>query len=264
MEHPHGTFCWMDIYLPDADKGKAFYKGMFGWEFTDVPMGDSGMLYTMFSLDGKSVGAMGPQAHSPQQLVDPAKFPEGAPPMWFSYIATADLDATAETARALGANFLMGPAEVGNGRVALLQEPGGAAFFLWQALEFGGAELKGAPGALVWNELYTRDLEATKSFYSGLFGWEWSSMPIPQGGEYHLANLGELQVAGVLVMDDNWGDIPPHWMVYIQVEDADDAATTVESLGGDVCVPVTEIAVGRFAVVNDDQKGTFTIFEPSW
>ena len=255
MGHPHGTFCWMDIYLPDPEKGKAFYKGMFGWDWTDVPMGDTGMSYTMFNLDGKSVGAMGPAM--------PGMFPEGVPPTWFSYIATDDLGATAETARTLGANFLMGPADVGNGRVALLQEPGGAAFFVWQALDFGGAELVRSPGSMVWNELYTRDLEATKSFYSSLFGWEWSSMPIPQGGHYHLANLGDFQVAGLLVMDDNWGEIPPHWMVYIQVEDADAAAAKVTSLGGDVCVPVTEIAVGRFAVVNDDQKGTFTIFEPN-
>lgn len=256
MKHPHGTFCWMDIYLPDPERGKTFYNGMFGWEWSDVPMGDTGMTYTMFNLDGKTVGAMGPSM--------PGMFPEGVPPVWFSYIATDDIEATAEVARSLGATFRMGPAEVGNGKVALLEEPGGgAAFFLWQALEFGGAEVKNTPGALVWNELYTRDLEATQRFYSELFGWEWSSMPMLQGGEYHLANVGEMPIAGVLVMDENWGEIPPHWMVYIQVEDADEAASRVESLGGDVCVPVTEIAVGRFAVVNDDQKGTFTIFEPA-
>ena len=143
-----------------------------------------------------------------------------------------------------------------------MQDPAGASLFLWQALEFGGAEIIRAPGSMVWNEFYTRDLETTQNFYSTVFGWEWSSMPIPQGGEYHLANLGDFQVAGGLVMDENWGEIPPHWMIYIQVEDADRAAGKVTSLGGDVCVPVTEIAVGRFAVVNDDQRGTFTIFEP--
>ena len=254
MQHPHGTFCWMDIYLPDPERGKAFYSNMFGWEWTDVPMGGSGMSYTMFSLDGKTVGALGSQM--------PGMFPEGVPPCWFSYIATDNLDATAERARDLGATFLMGPADVGNGRVALLQDSGGAAVFLWQALEFGGAQVVRAPGAMAWNELYTKDLQATKDFYGGLFGWEWTSMPIPQGGAYHVANLGDTHVAGVLVMDESWGEIPPHWMVYIQVEDADAAAAKVTSLGGDVCVPVTEIAVGRLAVVNDDQKGTFTIFEP--
>ena len=254
MKHPHGTFCWMDIYLPDPERGKAFYSDLFGWDWTDVPMGDSGMSYTMFSLDGKSVAAVG------QQM--PGMLPDGAPPCWFSYIATDDLDKTADRAGTLGATFLMGPANVGNGRVALLQDPAGAPFFLWQALEFGGAEVIRAPGAMAWNELYTRDLEATQSFYSALFGWEWAAMPIPPGGEYHVAGLGDSHVAGVLVMDEHWPEIPPHWMVYIQVEDADAAAARVTSLGGDVCVPVTEIPVGRFAVVNDDQKGTFTIFEP--
>ncbi len=254
MSHPHGTFCWMDIYLPDPDRGKAFYQGLFGWQWDDVPMGDSGMLYTTFNLGGKAVGAMGPPM--------PGLYPEGVPPVWLSYLATDDLDETAQKAKALGATFHMGPADVGTGKVALMQDPTGASLFLWQGLEFGGADLIRSPGAMVWNELYTRDLKSTQDYYRGLFGWEWSSMPIPQGGEYHLANLGDFQVAGVLEMDDNWGEMPPHWMVYIQVEDADAAAARVDALGGDVCVPVTEIAVGRFAVVNDDQKGTFTIFEP--
>lgn len=254
MSHPHGTFCWMDIYLPDPEKGKAFYQGLFGWDWSDVPMGDSGMLYTMFTLGGKAVGAMGPSM--------PGMYPDGVPPCWMPYLATDNLDDTAEQAESLGATFHMGPAEVGNGRVALMQDPADASLFLWQDTGFGGAEITGAPGAMAWNEFYTRDPETTRNFYTALFGWEWSSMPIPRGGDYHLASLGDTQVAGGLVMDESWGVLPPHWMIYIQVEDADVAAARVTGLGGDVCVPVTEIAVGRFAVVNDDQKGTFTIFEP--
>jgi hypothetical protein len=256
MQHPHGTFCWLDIYLPDPQKGKGFYGSLFGWEWTDMPMGDSGMSYTMFNLGGKNVAAMGPQM--PGHL-----FPEGVPPMWNPYIATDDLNATAEKATAMGATLLMGPADVGNGRVALVRDPEGAMFFLWQALDFGGAEVVRVPGSMAWTEHYTRDLSGMKDFYTKLFGWEWSSIPIPQGGDYHLANLGDVQVAGVLVMDENWGEMPSHWMVYFQVEDADAAASEVTSLGGKVCVPVTEISVGRFAVVNDDQQGTFTIFEPT-
>ena len=202
---------------------------MFGWEWTDVPMGDSGMSYTMFNLDGKTVAALGPQM--------PGMFPEGAPPCWNPYIATDDVDATVEQARALGANIIMGPAGVGNGRVALLQDPWGAMFFLWQALEFGGSEIIRTPGALAWTELYTRDLATTQSFYSDLFGWEWNRTPIPQGGIYHLANLGDFEVAGLLVMDEQWAEVPPHWMIYFQVENADAAAAKVMSLGGDVCVP---------------------------
>lgn len=193
MKHPSGTFCWMDIYLPDQDKGKAFYGGLFGWDWTDVPMGDSGMLYTVFNLNGKSVGALGPEM--------PGMLPEGVPPHWFSYLATDDLDSTAELAGSLGATFVMGPADVGNGRVALMQDPSGASVFLWQALDFGGAEVIRSPGAFAWNELYTRDLETTQGFYSDLFGWEWSSMPIPEGGDYHLAAIGDYMVCGVLDID---------------------------------------------------------------
>ncbi len=254
MEHPHGTFCWMDTYVPDPERGKAFYSQLFGWEGTDIPMSNEGQFYTVFSLDGQNVGALGPPV--------PA-LPQGTASHWLSYIATDHMEATAEQAKALGAKFLMGPDDVGAGLTALMQDPWGALVLLWQAKVFGGADAIRRPGTMGWTELYTRDLERTQSFYTSLFGWEWSSMPMDQGGNYHLAALDEVMVCGLLEMDENWGDIPSHWMVYIQVEDAAAAAAKVTSLGGDICVPVTEISVGRFAVVNDDQKVTFTIFEPS-
>lgn len=255
MRHPHGTFSWMDIALPDPDRGKAFYSAMFGWEWTDVPAPHN-MTWTIFNQDGKSVAGLWAE--------QPGMRPEGVPPYWNSYIATTDLDATAERAKGLGATILLPPMDLMEaGRMAMAQDPGGATFFLWQAGQHGGSEVMHSPGAMTWNEFYTRDLEATQSFYSGLFGWEWMTMPMPQDGAYHVAHLGGANVGGTLVIDENWGDVPSHWMVYIQVEDADDAAAKVTSLGGDICVPVTKIPVGRFAVVNDDQKGTFTIFEPS-
>jgi len=74
--------------------------------------------------------------------------------------------------------------------------------------------------------------------------------------------LGEHPVAGMMQMTEEWGDAPPHWMTYITVADCDASAKTVEELGGQVCVPPTDIPeVGRFAVINDPTGATFSIIK---
>jgi predicted enzyme related to lactoylglutathione lyase len=48
-------------------------------------------------------------------------------------------------------------------------------------------------------------------------------------------------------------------MSYVAVADVDACARRVTELGGKVCVPPTDISVGRFAVVNDPGGATFSI-----
>lgn len=55
-EHPLGTFCWADLATTDAEAGKKFYAGLFGWQWADMPAGPS--VYTMFSKGGKNVCAL--------------------------------------------------------------------------------------------------------------------------------------------------------------------------------------------------------------
>jgi len=63
--------------------------------------------------------------------------------------------------------------------------------------------------------------------------------------------------AGMLEMNDEWGNTPPYSMAYFQVADCDHAA---ESLGATICVPPTDIPhVGRFSVINNPQGATFSV-----
>lgn len=57
------------------------------------------------------------------------------------------------------------------GRMAFLVDPTGGFIGLWQAGRHHGAELVNEPGALVWNELRTRDVEAAAAFYGEVLGW---------------------------------------------------------------------------------------------
>ncbi|HYN85096.1 MAG TPA: VOC family protein [Pyrinomonadaceae bacterium] len=109
-------------------------------------------------------------------------------------------------------------------------------------------------GTFCWNELSTKNAEAAKKFYSELLGWQLvqsgaTGMPyteIVAGGEH---------VGGIYEMTEECGasaDMPSHWMSYVAVDDVDATAARVESLGGKVCVPPTDIPnVGRFTVITD-------------
>ena len=72
-------------------------------------------------------------------------------------------------------------------------------------------------------------------------------------------------IAGMQVMDgDEWpDDLPPHWMLYFAVADCDDSAAYAQSLGGRIVQPPTTLPIGRYAVIDDPQGGTFSILQAS-
>src|ERR1700727_2986429 len=163
-QHTPGTFSWTDLNTTDQEAAKAFYSALFGWEIEDMPAGE-GVVYSMAAIDGKWVGAISPQ---PQQQRD-----AGVPPAWNSYITVEDVDDSAARAQELGATVHAPPFDVMDaGRMAVVQDPQGAFFEIWQPKEHIGASLVNAPGALVWNELASPDLEASSAFYGALFDWQ--------------------------------------------------------------------------------------------
>jgi len=68
----------------------------------------------------------------------------------------------------------------------------------------------------------------------------------------------------MLEMTKEWpADIPAHWMIYFAVENCDTAIKKVVELGGQVCVPATDVPdVGRFSVICDPQGAVFSVIQP--
>jgi len=245
-----GTFSWADLGTTDQDAAKAFYGELLGWEAQDMPIGD-GAFYSMMRRDGKDVAAIAPQQ---QQQRD-----AGVPPVWNSYVTVDSADDAAARAQELGATVHAPPFDVMDvGRMAVVQDPQGAFFMAWEPRRHVGAALVNAPGAFCWNELASPDLDASTTFYSGLFGWEIA--PFEGSPEPYLtiknqgANNGgirELSPPGV----------PPHWLVYFATDDLDAALATVERLGGVKHAGPIEIPMARIAVVADPQGAVFALYD---
>jgi predicted enzyme related to lactoylglutathione lyase len=143
------------------------------------------------------------------------------------------------------------------GRMAVIQDPQGAVFELWQPKAHFGAALVNAPGALVWNELASPDLDASSAFYGGLFGW--TVAPFGGGSEPYLSiKNGDANAGGMRPLSPP--GMPPHWLVYFGVEDLDAALAKVEELGGTKHAGPIDIGIAKIAVVADPQGAVFALY----
>lgn len=247
-----GTFCWIELATSDSEGAKKFYTELFGWEFADNPMGPD-MVYTMLRQDGKEVAAL--------YKLMPEMTAQGIPPHWLSYVAVESADDTAAKAKELGGTLMKEPFDVFTyGRMAVIQDPTGAVFALWQPGTHKGVGLSGIPNTLCWNELATRDTEKAGAFYTGLFGWDKNVQQMGPDFTYTSFMSGERSVGGMYVPTPEMGDIPPNWLVYISVADVDATTNRAVELGAKVCAPPMDIpGVGRFAALMDPQGAGFAV-----
>lgn len=247
--YPPATFSWIDLATTNPEAAKQFYTQLFGWTFDDMPVNEDGsMVYTMLKLNGLDVAAL--------SAMPPGM--EGIPPHWSSYITVDNLEESIAQAEAAGGTVTMPAMDVLDaGRMAGIQDPTGATFYLWQPGTHIGAKLVNMPGALCWNELLTHDTAKAGQYYSKLFGW--SIKKDPHSDYLMFDNNGHL-AGGMMQIQPEWGEMPSHWSVYFAVEDCDKSAVKAAALGGTVLNPPSDIpGTGRFALLQDPQGAIFNI-----
>ncbi len=191
---------------------------------------------------------------------------EGQPPAWSTYISVADANATTDAVREAGGQVIVEPMEPADyGKLAVFIDPTGAVFGIWQPNTFAGAELVNEYGTFGWNELGTRDTAAAKEFYGAVFGWSWDDEESERAGTYTVWKAGDAMVGGMLDLAAVGlpDEVPPHWLVYFTVEDADAAVEKVKNGGGEVNFGPIDMPVGRFAVVADQFGAVFAVMQPS-
>jgi uncharacterized protein len=251
-QYTPGTFSWTDLNTTDQDAAKTFYGGLFGWEFEDNPAGE-GVVYAMAKLDGKYVAAISPQPEQQRQA--------GVPPAWNSYVTVESADATAANATELGATVHAQPFDVFEaGRMAVIQDPQGAWFLIWQPNQHIGAGLVNAPGALCWNELGSPDLDGSAAFYGQLFGW--TATPMEDGGDmpYLVIQNADGHSNGGIRPPMPPGT-PPFWLVYFATAGLDDSLAKISELGGNVLMGNTDIGIARIGIGQDPQGAVFALYE---
>ncbi|MEO3786845.1 VOC family protein [Actinocorallia sp. B10E7] len=248
-----GTPCWAELATPDPEGSRAFYSELFGWASYTVSSDRFGD-YTIFTLGD----VQGPMVSGLIGLAD-----ESERPSWTCYFATDDVDATVEAARSAGGQVYLEGTDMGHtGRTAMLTDPEGAEFSLWQAYELIGAEVSGAPGTMCWVELACRDLRTALRFYDTVFGWKGVSRP---RGDFPYTDweLSQRPVAGMVLMDERWpAHYPPHWSPYFAVADCDASAARAVDLGARIQLPPVDTEIGRFAMLTDPNDARLAVLAP--
>jgi predicted enzyme related to lactoylglutathione lyase len=248
-QYTPGTFSWADLSTTDQTAAKEFYSGLFGWEADDLPVGDDAV-YSMMKAGGRNAAAISAQ---PQQQLD-----AGVPPMWNSYVTVESADDAAAKAKELGASVHAGPFDVMDaGRMAVIQDPQGAFFMVWEAKDNIGAGIVNGPGAMSWNELASPDPTASASFYGDLFGWtaqDIEDMPT----QYMVVRVGERANGGIRAMGKD--PSPPHWLVYFGIDDLEAGLAKAKELGGNVMAGPIDIGIARIGIVQDPQGAMFALY----
>jgi predicted enzyme related to lactoylglutathione lyase len=253
--HAPGTFTWPELATTDQKAGVAFYRALFGWDVDEQPIGPT-EVYSMFQMRGKPIGAA--------SSLRPDERQAGVPAHWNSYVTVANVDDTTKQAQSLGGKVLAPPFDVMDaGRMAVLQDPTGAVFCVWQPNKSIGAQILNEPGALCWTELTTSDTKAAEAFYTKLLGWTPKHSAAGAPMEYTEFSVAGTPGIGMMPKPkDMPAHIPSYWMPYFQVAGADASAAKAKGLGATLMVGPQDIPnTGRFAILSDPQGAVFAVFE---
>ncbi|AIA02255.1 VOC family protein [Streptomyces noursei] len=241
-----GAPCWVELGTSDVAAAAIYYREVFGWHPATEPRAGAGG-YTIFSAGDARVAAASPL------------YAAGQPTAWTVTFATRDAEALATSVSEAGGSVLVDPRDVFDmGRFAVFADPQGAAFAVWQAGSFAGAELLNEPGALGWVELATGDPETAVAFYSRIFGWT-----VRSHGTYAQWGIEGADFGGMsTVQDRDREDVRPHWLPYFAVESVDGTATRAADSGGMLLMAPTDVPDGpRIAMVRDPQGAVFGIHQ---
>jgi len=255
-DYPAGVPCFVDTLTPDVEAAKSFYGGIFGWDFAGPgPMpGDPPGEYFVARVDGDDVAGLGTL---------PAQGNGEIPPAWTTHVAVQSADAAASRATAAGGSVLVAPFDAPPaGRMAVIADPAGGVFTVWEAGNRAGAARVNEHSAWAMSLLTTPDVDAAKAFYAELFGWEAEAF-----GPFWVFRLpgyvgGEAQqpVPRDVVAAMTAGESAPAvWSVDFWIADADAAAAATPRLGGTVLAEPFDDGTFRRTVLAAPDGASFTV-----
>jgi predicted enzyme related to lactoylglutathione lyase len=243
---------WIELASDDAAGSRDFYSKLFGWKVEVDPDPQYGG-YGMARIGGKDVAGI-----SPKMMAE-------APTAWLMYIASADAADTARKAEGAGGKVVMAAMEVGDqGVMAIVQDPSGGVFGVWQPKKMAGSLVTGKPNAFGFTELNSRGIEKAVPFYKKLFGWSEKKSPMAEGqpGEYTEFLAGGERIAGGMEMNPMVPtEVPSYWQVYFAVDDVDRSHKKAIELGPQEMLAPMEFPGGRFSILSDPQGASFGLLK---
>lgn len=247
-----GEAVWVELCTPDPDKVEPFYRTLLGWTVRAERLGTT--TYRMCAIDGRDVAG----------ISDATALHGGRPRGWIVYFAVDDVNRRAAEAVSLGGELVTPPRYLpAAGTGAVVIDPFGAAFGLYQGESRPGVQMLNSVGALCWNELDTGEPAESVAYYRSLFGYTTrQTADSPTDRPYTLLMLDDVPVAGVLALDNEWPNlIPAKWITYFAVARLDEALAQVCALGATPTVGPVASPYGRLHLVKDPGGHTLCLIQ---
>jgi predicted enzyme related to lactoylglutathione lyase len=241
-----GRPVWYELMTTDPAAAEKFYTDIVGW--SSAPFDSSPQPYTVFSRSGNV------------QVAGLMKRPDGMnmPPFWSMYVAVPKLEQAVAQIKRLGGSELSGIIDVPTiGRMQMLKDPQGAAFYIIQPLP-RGERPEGVPeiGEGSWHELMTTDAPAAMKFYQEVFGWQPSeAMDMGPMGKYQMFNRPHGMIGGMMNKPPEMANVPPYWTIYFLVPDINAATEKIKKNGGKIVNGPMEVPGGDWVVNAIDPQG---------
>ncbi len=242
-----GRFVWFEYDSADPKKAQGFFGELFHWGTKGMPIPGGGE-YPMITLGNDMLGGYPPA--------------RGGHAAWVTHLQVQSTKDSAAKVKALGGKVLVPPVDMGMGTYALVSDPFGASFALWQpAKPEGTGDYKNVANAFCWNELGCADPAKAVAFYQAIGGFEVSKMEMPDGTYYQLLSEGKGR-AGIRA--HSMPGAPTAWLPYVHVTSADKIVEQATRLGARVVMTATDIpTIGRIAIFLDPQGVGLGILQPA-
>ena len=240
-----GSFVWCELMTTDTSAAESFCGNVVGW--TAVPFSPDGAYKIFNTTAGVGVAGLMQLPADAQQ--------GGAPPHWLMYVGTPDVEATAMRIAQLGGRVITQPAEIPDGgRFAIVTDPYGAVFGIFQPPANRPGPKRGGLGDFSWFDLYTPNPDRAWTFYSAIFSWEkTSAIDMGETGLYEMFGRGG-GVSNGGIMKSPPG-APAAWMPYALVKDATTAAAAAIAVGGTIVNGPREVPGGDWIAQGIDPQG---------
>jgi uncharacterized protein len=251
-EHHPGKMVWADLVTPDLASAQSFYGSLFGWTFQQVHTGKSD--YAVVLAGGRPIGGI---------LQRPVPTGEHRQPAWLTFLAVKDVDAAGRVALSHGAKSVSEPKTYARrGRQAVLTDPEGAVFALLASAGGDPPDDLAEPGEWIWSALLSKDPAQSAAFYQNVFGYDVFDADSDDGSEHMVLSSDDYARASVNTLPAGSARRHPHWLNFIRVTGAAEAAKKAVSLGGRILVePHDDGPGGLWAVISDPAGAPIGVME---
>lgn len=117
-------------------------------------------------------------------------------------------------------------------------------------------------GRIGWIDMTVEDAAGVRDFYKAVVGWGHEDVSMGEYSDFSMTAPDGTAVSGICHARGSNAALPGGWLIYITVADINESAVACKANGGDIIVPVRDLAGGKFCVIRDPAGAVAALYQP--